>query len=294
MLWLLCLGFILIIGVSLEYYNMVSKSTEIFLMKLSIGLILLYISYMGLALFIGSREKNKQEGFETLESSSAERWKSFLDSNSILDVCSIYNKVKTQMIATATKEEVEDIFKKLIPAEGPQCPGIIKNYKETDIDKLYISINGLSDSFLIQVYQTAEACRTQLKSTVSKVNTSLDMSLNSPTIGVPITTIEGFIDSPPCSPDIVEERRKFLRDKKLAIAEQLCLLPEELGMDAKQDSIKNKLAKIKSVYDTYIFEKKIKVSISDIVQKCNMLLAQIDSFNQDAQNGKMIERIHGS
>jgi hypothetical protein len=104
---------------------------------------------------------------------------------------------------------------------------------------------------------------------------------------------EGFVDPSVgiCSPEVTEERRKFLRQKKLDEAAQRCLLPEEVPLESKETVAANKLKKIQDTYDAYIRMSPRKPLLSDVISKSLDLEQKLEEKKKAAESGAILSQL---
>lgn len=242
------------------------KYFDIAASKITIAFILILVSMVGLSFFLRGRNR---EGFETEGPNAMKLWNELTEKYQIKDVCEMKSSIQDKLIAIEkgippnavtddqAREQVEKIFTKGTSNGTVNCESFQKVNDAKDIDSFFTVVQELPDSFLIQVQDTAERIKSLLEKQYSSIANSLAKKE------------EGFVDTGVgiCSPEIVEERRKFLRQKKLDEDAQRCLLPEEVPFESKDTIAVNKIKKIQAVYDAYIRMSPGKPTISELLTK---------------------------
>lgn len=246
--------------------NFFDRFFDISASKITVSLIMILVSIIGLSFFL--RGLNR-EGFETEGPNAMKQWNQLTEKYQIQDVCEMKGRIQEKLIAIEkgippnavtddqAREQVEKIFTKDTSNGTVNCESFQKVKDAKDIDSFFTVVQELPDSFLIQVQDTAERVKSLLEKQYSSIANSLAKKE------------EGFVDTSVgiCSPEIVEERRKFLRQKKLDEDAQRCLLPEEVPFDSKDTIAENKIKKIQSTYDAYIRMSPGKPTISELLTK---------------------------
>lgn len=244
--------------------NFFDRVFDISASKITVSFILILVSMVGLSLFL--RGLNR-EGFQSPVAMN--QWNELVEKYQIKEVCAMKGRIQEKLLViekgappnTVTddqaREQVEKIFTKGSSSGAVNCEAFQKVNEAKEIDRFFTGIQELPDSFLIQVQETAERVDSLLEKQYLTVADSLAKKE------------EGFIDTSVgiCSPEVVEERRKFLREKKLDEEAQRCLLPEEVPFDSKDTIAENKIKKIQQTYDAYIRMSPGKPTISDLLTK---------------------------
>ena len=140
--------------------------------------------------------------------------------------------------------------------------------KVGSLNEFYLGMESLSDSFLVQVYETAVACRSLL---IENYNMLQDAEKK---------RVEGFETM--CNEKQAEEKRKYLETKK-ETQPQLppsCLLVEEVSTEKKIATIDEKLTTIETTVKDYMKAKK--ESLSKVLDDCKYYKEQLDKKKQEA------------
>jgi hypothetical protein len=270
---------IILVGALIQTFHMFptffDKTFDLAASKITIAFLLILVSIVGLQFFLQNLKRwNRNEGFQTEEASlptAMKQWNQLVEKYQISEVCDIKGRIQEKLFVlekgvppnTMTddqaREQVEKIFAKGTSNGPVNCESFQKVNNAKDIDSFFTAVQELSDSFLIQVQETAETVKLLLEKQALTVADSLAKKEEQ----------EGFVDTSVgiCSPEIVEERRKFLRQKKLDEEAQSCLLPEEVPFDSKDTIAENKIKKIQQTYDAYIRMSPGKPTISELLTK---------------------------
>ena len=266
---------IILVGALIQTFHVFptffDKTFDLAASKVTIAFCLILVSIVGLQFFLQKlKDWNRSEGFETEDLPTAmKQWNQLVEKYQISDVCEMKGRIQEKLFAiekgvppnTMTddqaREQVEKIFTKGTSNGPVNCESFQKVNNAKDIDSFFTVVQELPDSFLIQVQETAETVKSLLEKQAVTVADSLAKKQ------------EGFVDTSVgiCSPEIVEERRKFLRQKKLDEEAQSCLLPEEVPFDSKDTIAVNKIKKIQQTYDAYIRMSPGKPTISELLTK---------------------------
>lgn len=251
--------------------------------KLTVGGLLLVASAGLLMVFLQSLQRLNREGFANEEPKAMSQWKSIVQTYPIKDVCAIKQLIEEKLIAvekgtskltdTQAKERVAKVF-----GTPLDCNSIETVSKAKDIDSFFTAIQLVPNTLLIQTQETAIRCRLLLQKQYDDVMKSLEKK-------------EGFVDPSVgiCSPKITEERRKFLRQKKLDEAAERCLLPEEVPFEKKETVAMAKVKKIQDTYDAYLRMKPKQPLLSDLVVQSQDLLKRLEEKKREAESGKLFK-----
>jgi hypothetical protein len=269
---------IILVGALIQTFHVFpsffDKTFDLAASKITISFLLILVSILGLQLFLQNLKRwNRSEGFQAEEEGSLptamKLWKELVEKYQISEVCEIKRRIQEKLFTiekgvppnTMTddqaREQVEKTFTKGTSNGPVNCESFQKVNDAKDIDSFFTVVQELPDSFLIQVQETAETLKLLLEKQALTVADALAKKE------------EGFVDTSVgiCSPEIVEERRKFLRQKKLDEEAQRCLLPEEVPFDSKDTIAENKIKKIQQTYDAYIRMSPGKPTISELLTK---------------------------
>ena len=270
--------------------NLFSRDFNVFLSKVTIGSILLVASFVGLQLFLKVHNSSYREGFEAKEKTAMELWKEMSDLYQMSEVCALKKRIEARILPvekgvppneltdTQARERTEKYFVKDTSHGSVNCVAFEKVQKAKDIDTFFVTVQELPNTFLIQVYETAQRSNSLLREKVSEIEKSLKKK-------------EGFVDPSVgvCSPEIVEERRKFLREKKLDEAAQRCLLPEEVPFESKEKVATQKVKKLQDTYDAYIRMYPGKPTVDEMLAKAKEMEKKLDQIKKDAESGDLFK-----
>lgn len=251
--------------------------------KLTVASLLLLVSALVLMAFLQALQRLNREGFEDQEPKAMSLWKTTLQTYPIADVCSIKQKIEERLvtvektISKLTDRQAKERVAKLL---GPLDCGIVANVSQAkDIDSFFTAVQLVPNTLLIQTQETAKVCKQLLQKQYDDVIKSLGK--------------EGFVDPSVgiCSPEITEERRKFLRQKKLDEAAQRCLLPEEVPFEKKEDVALAKVKKIQETYDAYLRMNTKEPLMSDLVVQLQDLLTKLEEKKKQAESGQILNQV---
>ncbi len=280
---------LLVIGAFMELGNpkFVNPEFKYIFIQVTFGILAIFLSFYLLMFFLSFRNR---EGFE--DKDVFQNTKAILDQNKLEQICKVYDEVYQSIFKVEkgippesfTDEQAREKTLKIIKKEmiqGPiSCPKVQK-LKEAvtakDIDTLFTVTQELPNSFLVEAFETAKGCRAILKKNVDEIQVSL------------AAVQEGFVDASVgiCSPEVTEERRKFLRDKKLSEKAQSCLLPEEVPLDKKDSYIQTKLDKITAAFEEYLKTEKSKETIQAILDDCAYYKKELDKIKRQGESGEL-------
>lgn len=232
-----------------EYDNILTKIT-----LLCIAIAFVYLAYF---LFLNSRNR---EGFADQQAiTPVDRWKTMSQENSLQPLCSLLEAMEAKMIPVEkgappdqktdaqARESVQQEFQKGNLVGLFSCAQFKKVEAAQDLEQFFTVIQEVPDTFLAEAHSTANVALNLLLKQKEKMTEASVPPSN-------VRVAEGFRDvsTKVCSPDIVEQRRKFLREKKLSEEAEQCLLPEEVPADSKESAIAQKLDKIQQTYLEYL------------------------------------------
>ena len=225
-----------------------------FLQKLTVISILLVIVLVSYFLFMKTRNR---EGFAEQSGSVGpmDTWKEMVSKYSLQDLCKLIGEMEVKMIPAEkgappdqktdaqAREAVQQEFLKGNAVGFFSCALFQKVQAAKDIDQFFRVLQEVPDTFFAEAHSTANVALNLLL----KQKQSFDDAIKN-------TPKEGFQDlsTKVCSPEIVEQRRKFLREKKLSEEAEQCLLPEEVPKDSKESVVKAKLNTLEATYLEYL------------------------------------------
>jgi hypothetical protein len=271
-----------LLGAIIETFipGFVSKKLQKDLSVLTLGVLGIAISILFLMVFLKARIR---EGFE--EQSYMTRWNSLMNESRASDVCKLYldafekvmkvekgappEPVKTDAQA---REATEKVFTNLMTTSPVSCSLLEEvDSRKQKLDTFYLAVQKLPDTFLIQVYETAVACRSLL------INQYLEVQRAEK------ERQEGFQDFELCSDAAAQERRAFKERKPLSEDAQKCMLVEEIPPEKKIDSIVQKLNRLDSSFKSYMLTAKVKEPIGKILQDAEYYKNELEKKTKEAQ-----------
>jgi hypothetical protein len=253
--------------------------------NLTVTGILFAVSFLILMGFLQTLTRANREGFETGVPKLLDKWKQLTNTYQVADVCALKKRIEEKLIPvekgsppTLTDQQARERVEKMLGSLN--CTLLEKVNEAKDIDSFFTVIREVPDSFLIQVQDTAERMTQLLQKQYDDVMKSLEKK-------------EGFVDPSVgvCSPEITEERRKFLRQKKLDEAAQKCLLPEEVPLESKEKVAEAKLKKLQDTYDAYIRMSPGKPLISSLMERSLDLESKLEAKKKAAESGAILSEI---
>jgi hypothetical protein len=294
--WLIPIGIVLI-GALLQTLKLtprlLDKYFDMTATKLTIIASLLFASVIILLFFLKLRNRWNREGFQT--NTVMENWKQMVDRFQIRELCELKGRLEQTAIAlykgtppneksdAEAKKLAETVFSENTMHGSINCELFKKTMEANDIDSFFVAIQLLPPTFFIQAYETAERCRNLLMKQVVELEKNLNKQKE--------MKEEGFVDPSVgvCSAEIVEERRKFLRQKKLDEQAQRCLLPEEVPLESKEKVAQNTLSTMNSTFENYIKMQKQKNTIQGLIKQALGFEATLNKAEEDAKSGKLFE-----
>lgn len=295
---------LLFIGAAMELFNpsFVPPPMKEMLVNTTIFVLGLFMAYYVLIFFLSILRTPNREGFQDTTQDVEkiiDSWKKMIEENKLEEICKIYMDIYQKIFKVEkgippesftdeqAREKTRKIFQDVIPSGILSCATVDKLKEVKDIDTLFTISQGLPDNFLVQAYDTAVGCRTLLKKNYEEIQKSLNRSVED----IKMKDDEGFVDASVgiCSPEITEERRKFLRDKKLSEQAQSCLLPEEVPLDKKDGYVKQKYNKIIATQENH--KKQIKEPLEKVLEDCAFYKKELDNIKQKAESGELVKDI---
>ena len=292
--YVLFTGLILIVlGAVFQTFNLLptlfDKSFDQAATKLTIVAVLGGVSFLLLMGFLQTLHRANREGFQVPK--VMEQWKQLTDTYQVANLCALKARIEEKLIPvekgsppTLTDQQARERVEKLLSENASNgivnCVLYTKVNDAQDIDSFFIAIQEVPDVFLIQVQETAERLTGLLEKQYDEVMKSLEKK-------------EGFIDPSVgiCSPEVTEERRKFLRQKKLDEAAQRCLLPEEVPLESKENIAAGKVKKIQDTYDAYIRMSPRKPLLSELMARSLDLETRLEEKKKAAESGAIVSQI---
>ena len=287
---------VVILGSLLQTYKVfpsfLDKVFDIAAFKLTVGVVLLLASAALLLLFL--KGLRNREGFQS--KTSMDTWKELVDTYQVEKVCALKKRLEEkvflsirggppdQLSDVQARERTEKLLNEGTSHGTINCALLDKTLAAKDIDSFFVPIQELPSTFLIQNYDTVQRIRNLLKNQVGELDASLAKQSKMAT--------EGFIDPSVgiCSAEIVEERRKFLRQKKLDDTAQRCLLPEEVPFESKEKLAITAITKLSDTYLKYIGMRPAAPTIDTLLNECLNFEARLNKSQQDAQSGTLLTK----
>jgi hypothetical protein len=248
---------------------------------LTMGLLGIVFSTLALMVFLRGFVR---EGFE--DKPYLTRWTSIVNTNQIQEVCALYTEMYGKIMTVEkgappepvktdaqAREATDKLFADVMNTPPLSCSLFEEvDSKKESLDELYKSIQKLPDIFLVQVYETALACRTLLIRQVLDVKRAEQERK------------EGFENGMLCSDAAAQEKREFNQRKALSDEAQQCLLIEEIPMERKLTAVLQKLTKIQETYDRYKKSSKETDSYTKILDDAKAYKAELDKKKQEAED----------
>ncbi len=277
---------IVLLGAAIQTFHLFPTFFDTYFDKtastLTVSAILLVVSGLVLQQILQAYTRWNREGFEDTpkKPTAMDLWKQMTETYSIPAVCSIQQQISAKLIPVEkqenklTDQQAKERVAKLFPLN---CELLNPVNKAKDIDTFFTTVQMIPNTLLVDVYQTAEKATQLLEKQYKDIQDALQKK-------------EGFVDPSVgiCSPEITEERRKFLREKKLDEAAQRCLLPEEVPFERKEDIAIDKVKKIQETYDAAMRLTPKKPLLSDLVAKSQDYLKKLEEIKRKAESGQLL------
>jgi hypothetical protein len=267
-----------VVGALLETFvpGSITEKLQGDLAAITICLLGILFSYYLLILLLQPRIR---EGFE--EAQTLSRWTTLVTENKVSEVCSLYTEMYERILVVEkgappgetktdaqAREAVDKRFAEKMTVSSVSC-SLFEDVqsKAQKLDTLFVAIQKVPNDFLVQVYQTANACRALLLDNYNQV------------IEAENRKIEGFQDL--CSGPSEEERRAFLARKPLSDDAQKCLLAEEIPPEKKEQAVLSKLTEIEKTWNAYKLTGKD--PINKVLEDCKFYKTELDKKKQEAE-----------
>jgi len=280
---LLLLGILTLVGSLLETFvpGVITKPFQTRMSALTIGFLGIIFSIVFLMVFLKARNR---EGFE--DRSVQTQWNTLVIDNKIPEICKIYTELyeKTMTVEKGAppepvktdaqaREAVDKIFAEVMTTPPLSCSLFEEvNSQKDNLDSFFKVIQKVPDIFLIQVLETANACRTLLIRQYNKLQQAEQERK------------EGFEDFTLCTDKAAEERKAFKERKSLSEEAQKCLLVEEIPLEQKEQVIQKKLTALQDSFTAYKGRSTIKDSIQKILDDCAYYKEQLDVKKKEAED----------
>ncbi len=272
---------IAVVGALVETFfpGLISEKLKNDLSALTIATLGILFSFLLLMLLLKIRIR---EGFE--ESELPSKYQSMITSNQIKEVCALYTDMYEKMVTTEkgappdeqktdaqAREVVNKQFADQMSVSLLSCSLVDKLEEAKTIDNLYELLPSLPDNFLVQVYETAVACRSLLIGSYLKVQDAQNQQK------------EGFQDTLLCGDEAAKERKAFLERKPLSQEAQQCMLIEEIPAEKKRQVLEDKLTTLTKTLDVYKQTKGIKDSLPKVLEDCQYYKQKLEEKKQEAE-----------
>jgi len=272
---------IAVVGALVETFfpGLISEKLKSDLSALTIATLGILFSFLLLMLLLKIRIR---EGFE--ESELPSKFQSMITSNQIKEVCALYTDMYDKMVTTEkgappdeqktdaqAREVVDKQFRDQMSVSPVSCSFITKLEEAKTVDALYELLPSLSDNLLVQVYETAVACRSLLIGNYLKIQDAENQRK------------EGFQDFLLCSDEAAKERKQFLERKPLSQEAQQCMLVEEIPAEKKRQVLEDKLTTLTKTLDVYKQTKGVKDSLPKVLEDCQYYKQKLEEKKQEAE-----------
>jgi len=255
-----------------------------------------------------------REGFENEGNPVISQWKDIVTKNKLDELCSLQAEIYKKVYAlekgvkadpehgiegdekpdSIARMNAEKTFTDLMPGGNFDCGLLQRVSAAADIDSFFVESAALPDNYLNRAFELAAACARQCERLSKKVGAAIEKP------SIPDVKFDGFTNpnQKVCSPELIEQRRKFIREKKLSEDEQACLLPEEVPLETKDEIVKKRLETITAQWDAY--QPKLpydfregekpykKIPIADMVGYALLIKAQLDKVQKSAESGEIV------
>lgn len=267
-----------VVGALLETFvpGSITEKMQGDLAAITLCLIGILCSYYLLILLLRARVR---EGFE--ETQTLSRWTTMVTENKVSDVCSLYIEMYDRILVvekgaapgeTKTDAQAREAVDKRFAEKMTVPPVSCSLFEEVQskaqkLDTMFVAIQKVPNTFLVQVYQTALACRALLLDNYNQV------------IEAENRKVEGFESL--CSGPSEEERRAFLARKPLSEEAQKCLLVEEVPPEKKEQAVISKLDEIEKAWNTY--KVTVKDPIGKVLEDCTFYKQELEKKKKEAE-----------
>lgn len=270
-----------IVGALVETFapGLISEKLKSDLSALTMAGIGILFSFLLLMLLLKFRIR---EGFEDTDMQS--KWSELVRVNQITEVCEMYTKIYDKMLTVEkgappgevktdaqAREAVDAKFAERMTTNVVNCKEVEEISAAKSLDGLYLLLPKVSDSLLVQNYETASACRMLLIDNYLKVQDAENKRK------------EGFEDLTVCTDELAKEKREFKERKPLSQEAQKCLLVEEIPGDKKREVLQSKLNRIRAVFEQYRMQGKVKDSLPKIFEDCKYYIEKMEEKKKEAE-----------
>jgi len=255
-----------------------------------------------------------REGFENEGNPLINQWKDIVTKDKLNQLCSLQSEIYKKVYAlekgvkadpengiegdekpeAIARMNTEKTFTDLMPGGNFDCGLLERVSAAADIDSFFVESANLPENYLNRAFELAAACARLCERLLKKVDSAIEKP------SIPDVKFEGFINpnQKVCSPELIEERRKFIREKKLSEDQQACLLPEQVPLETKEDIVKKRLGIMMAQWDAY--QPKLpydfregekpykKMPIADMVGYALAIKAKLDKIQKSAESGEIV------
>jgi hypothetical protein len=248
-----------------------SEKIDFNFQAITICLIGILFSFLLLMWFLKLRVR---EGFEDL--GFVTKWKDLVETYKVKEVCDLYNEIYDKTLAlekgappdqktdAQARESVDAKFAQVMKEKPFSCGTVEEINKATAVDSFYTGIVKVSPRFLVQVHDTASACRTLLIQAYLKIKESEERKE------------EGFVNKPVCDTETAQRKRE-------AQAEQDCVLPEQIPTEQKEKVIQTKLQQFEEVWKPYNENLLPENTLARILEDCKYYKNEIEKKGKEAK-----------
>ena len=262
---------IAIVGALVETFlpGLITETMKSNLSALTMAIIGILLSFSFLMWFLKLRIR---EGFE--DSSLQSQWNQMVTTNKLNEICTLYTEMYEKTLTVEkgappeqvktdaqARESTDAKFAAGMTVPLLSCHLIDKVNSAEGLDSFYAAIQKVPNTLLVQAYETAISCRRLLIDSYLKVQQA------------ELKQKEAFEDKPLCDEDVAKER-------KLQLAAQQCILPEEVPQDKKEKVILQKLEQIQSTFTSY----QKKDSIDKILEDCKYYKGELEKKKKAAED----------
>lgn len=234
---------------------------------------------------------NAREGFQG--TSPVDEWASLASEFKIQEVCDlyadIYEKIRVvekgappdEVLSDAqSREKTDKIFSEVMAVSPIPCGKVTEALASKTEVELLETLLVLPDALLVQVYESALACRSLLIRSVNRIEDAERRAKEEQEK----REEEGFEDAALCTPQQSEERREAAKKPPVSEEAQRCQLPEEVPKEKQEDLLKSKLNQFRSTFQAYQIQKKVKESLPAILDDCRFWKARLDAKKKEAED----------
>jgi hypothetical protein len=272
-----------LLGSILETFvpGVISKKFQTDMSALTLGVLGITTSILFLMVFLKARIR---EGFEDMPYLTY--WNKLTKDSRAFDVCKLYVEAFGKIMEVEkgappdaaktdaqAREATEKVFSDLMTVSPVSCSLLeeVESSKQ-NLDTFYLTIQKLPDNFLVQVYETAVACRSLLINQYTRLQEAEK------------EREEGYQDFQLCADAAAEERRAFKERKPLSEEAQKCMLVEEIPPERKTSVILQKLNRLESTLKQYMVLARVKEPIQKLLEDAQFYKNEIEKKAKEAED----------